>query len=234
MLESEKIKIKGFTLNNHNNIKYLGETLNEIEESDYVVVKKQGLSLKNDIRYIYCLYYSFLKINPMLLVDAAKNNFMNFSKKILDYKFFSEVDKKKQISNNLFEKYFIKNDQDISVLYKLCLGNILFLILENNLPLKGYKIYIHPSISVNYNEIDEIKKNTMGRIIVLLGASLVNHIRLCDICIINSLDSGTYVPPHVIQLNQVFLYDILNNFKLPEITNFQYQPQDKRNRRLRK
>ena len=91
-------------------------------------------------------------------------------------------------------------------------------------------------ISLNMNEtlLDEIKHEILSKIVTLLGASIVHHIRLSDLCIINKVESTQYFPPHVRNLNQDLIYDTLSNLKLPDLDNFKYKPKDAKYKKNRK
>jgi hypothetical protein len=80
------------------------------------------------------------------------------------------------------------------------------------------------------NVIDDYKKIIFNYLITYLGASLATHIRLCDLCIINKVDSQ-YIPPHVKILNKDFILDTLNTLRLPDFNNLKYLPKDKKIRK---
>ena len=105
LLEIEKLKIKTFQLNSKN-IKYLGESLSDIDESDAVIIKSQSAFAFQDIKFIYALFYKLLKHNnPLNLLDAAKNKTLDISKKIVRYKFFVDTDKKAKITLSSLDNY---------------------------------------------------------------------------------------------------------------------------------
>lgn len=87
-------------------MKYLGETLINIEDADIVVVKSQGAFAFQDIRFIYAIFYKLLKYDgPLSIVEAAKEGKLDISKKIVRYKFFIEMDKKANITHSSFDNY---------------------------------------------------------------------------------------------------------------------------------
>ncbi len=119
------------------------------------------------------------------------------------------------------------------------------------LPFKGYKIFLHQNCfqSGNVqldmitnssddiplsNHIDETKQEIFLKIIQLLGGTIVNNIRLGDVCIINKIEPSLYFPPHVKKLNQDVIFDALIQSKLPDLENFKYKPKDGKNKKNRK
>lgn len=82
---------------------------------------------------------------------------------------------------------------------------------------------------------DEIKYKIICNLIKLLGATVVDHIRQSDFCIIEALDGSTFkVPPQVMPLKFSYLIDALISFKKPDFEMLQYKPQDKNKKKLRK
>ncbi len=82
---------------------------------------------------------------------------------------------------------------------------------------------------------DEIKYKIICNLIRALGASVVDHIRQSDFCIIEAFDSSTFkVPPQVLALKLNYLIDALISFKQPDYEMLQYKPQDKNKKKLRK
>ncbi len=101
------MKIKSFELNNKN-FKYLGESLNNIDEADFVVVKSLGAFALQDIRFIYASFHKILKYDtPLPVMEAAKEKNLDISKKIVRYKFFTDNDKKTHLSHLSFDNYLI-------------------------------------------------------------------------------------------------------------------------------
>lgn len=85
------------------------------------------------------------------------------------------------------------------------------------------------------NQKDEIKYKIICSLIKVLGATVVDHIRQSDFCIIEAIDSSTVkVPPQVMPLKLSFLIDALISFKQPDYEMLQYKPQDKNKKKLRK
>lgn len=109
-------------------------------------------------------------------------------------------------------------------------------ILDNIFPLQGYRIQPDPSLFLNsQNQKDEIKQKIINNLIKIIGATVVDHIRQSDFCIIESFDSSTFkIPPQVMPLKLSYLIDALIFFKQPNFDMLQYKPQDKNKKKLRK
>jgi len=135
LIDSEKLKLKGFELS-CKNIKYLGDSFNNIDESDFVVIKNQGLFAFQDIRFIYAIFHKFLKYDcPLNIIDAAKDNNYEISKKIIRFKFFNDFDRKSQINLKSFDNYIVPLPEiDFASYYKNVLSN-------NNIRKKYFKIF---------------------------------------------------------------------------------------------
>lgn len=124
LLEAEKLKIKSCELNSKN-IKYLGETLNNIDEADVIVVKSQGVFTFQNLRFIYAVFHKLLKYDcPLSIMEAAKEKKSDISKKIVRYKFFNDIDKKAQITYSAFDNYLVPIAEiDFEDYYKCALSN---------------------------------------------------------------------------------------------------------------
>lgn len=131
LLDVEKLKIKSFELNSKN-VKYLGESLNNIDEADVIVVKSQGAFAFQDIRFIYAVFYKLLKFNcPLSIMEAAKERKLDISKKIVRYKFFNDTDKKTHINYSSFDNYLAPlSELDFESYYKSALSKVIKNILD--------------------------------------------------------------------------------------------------------
>ena len=123
MLDVEKLKIKGFELNSKN-LKYLGESLNNIDEADVIVLKSQSAFAFQDIRFIYAVFHKLLKHDcPLPIMEAAKEGKSDISKKIVRYKFFNDIDKKVHINYSSFDNHIVPlSEIDIETYYKCALS----------------------------------------------------------------------------------------------------------------
>jgi hypothetical protein len=159
----------------------------------------------------------------------------NEDKKILKYNYFIDCQKKKKILP--MEDYYIKHAEIIN------LDQINDLNLESTLPLRGYKIFLHQNslmdddqldINSDNNKPNEIKNSILMCLVNLLGGTIVNNIRMSDICIINKIENTQFLPPHVRSLNQDFIIDSLTCLRLPDLNLIKYKPKDRKYRKNRK
>lgn len=215
--------IKQFSSNNIS-FNYIGEELKDIEESDYIIVRRLiKFNLNQEIKILYAY-----------LINSGCYNNKPLSKyiQLLDYNYFVESYEMKKLLNP--ENFIIKFPFDFGALKKMK--------QDGELPLKGFKVLIHNNntydeeigsnnknninLSHKYKEIFEIS-------VKLLGGNIVDNIRLCDLCIINKIDSSNFIPPHVRTLNQNFIFDCLTSMKLMDITSVYYKPTDGKNKKIK-
>jgi len=102
----------------------LGETFTNIHESDIVVVKNQGAFAFQDLKFIYSLFFKYLKYdNTLNIEEMGKKESITISKKIVRYKFFCDTDKRTQINLTTFENYLVPlNDIDFERYNKLIIS----------------------------------------------------------------------------------------------------------------
>jgi len=112
--------IKAFEIRSKN-LKYLGESFANIHDSDIVVVKNQGAFAFQDLKFIYALFFKYLKHDYSLnLEEVSKKEISNISKKIVRYKFFCDTDKRNNINISTFDNYLVPlNDIDLEKFHKL-------------------------------------------------------------------------------------------------------------------
>lgn len=228
-----KIAIKNLNKDKNVKIAYLGENFNDIEDSEFIITKfsnSESIINSKDIKFLYISL-----INQNLI--SVKSTDCILPKKIINYNYFLDsLDKQKFLS---LESYTIKFQIDFDLINKM--------INDDRSVLKGYKLFFHPTVflleSFNCNEnsrkdniknIDNHKKEIFNKIIILLGGSVVNNIRLCDLCIINKIENNQHFPPHVINLNEEFLIECIYNLKMPEMEKFKYKPKDTKIKKIRK
>jgi len=230
----------------HKSLFYLGDSFNDLIESEYIIVKNNSIPLLfKEISFLFVSLLNSKKLEYKYHEKKVKE------KQFIKFSYFTECEKKKKVLT-INDDHLIKFSIDFVKIEKLK--------IENNLPFKGLKIFLHGSIfsenflehattfnnnipnnnSLNSSHINnEINKEnykyfTLKRIIQLIGGDLVDHIRLCDICIITKIDSAQYMPPHVKNLNVNFILEAIETLKLPDLENFKYRPRDRKYQKNRK
>lgn len=225
--ESSKTKLKELIKNikpPNDNFIYLGEEYSDLDKSEYIIIKHN--SNVNYFKQLKILYVSLL--NKQIIHSEHK-----IERKFVKFNYFADNDKKKKILN--VDDYVVKISLDYEKLEKLK--------SEDNLPLKGFMVFVQSDVYSNKDSVDnnlvddaaeKIKKEVLLKLINLLGANTVNHIRLCDICITNKTNNSNYFPPHIKILNQDFIFEAVQYLKLPDIENFKFKPKNEKYKKNRK
>jgi hypothetical protein len=220
MTYSFKLLYNSVTNKSNIHYEYLGESFEDIEKSDFVILNFSTINSKNDKEKVE-KFTKDMKILYLLLINQGKiqNRVKDGKIKMLNFNFILDSIEKNKALN--VDNYLIN-----SIDYNLLFFEKQEKVGRSKLPLYGFKIFLVCN--------EDLWKEIYAQTVKILGGSVVEHIRLSDICLINKVEKNIPYPPHVRKINYDFLFDCLEMKKLPELELVKYQPSDEKYKKNRK